>query len=324
MAILQYWTRGFAAAAIAALALSAHADYPERPIRLVNPFAAGVGAMDIAARTMAEKMAARLGSPVVVANQPGAGGTLVGAAVARGAKDGYSIYFGTSSGLVFAKLLNRDFPYDPVRDFAPVALLGSVPIALFVSASSDIHSLQDLIAAARARPGALNFGSPGVGTVTHVAVEMLMERAGIRMNHVPYGGSLNYWSDLVGGQLDVVSGGLTGGVPLVKDGRLRLIATATATRTKTTPDVPAIGEVIPGYDAPAWVGLVVAQGTPEPIVAKLESTALEALSDSGVGGVLGRAGIEVTPMGRKEFGAKIRNDLALWERTLKNSGLIKP
>ena len=313
-----------AGAALLALAAPASADYPDHPVKLVNPYAAGAGAMDVAARVMAEKMTARLGVPVVVVNQPGAAGTVAAAAAARGPKDGYTIYFGASSALGFTKLLNRELPYDPLRDFAPVAMLGSVPVGIFVSASSEIRTLQDLIAAAKSKPGMLNFGTPGVGSVTHVAVEMLMDRAGIQMKHVPYGGTLNYWNDLVGGQLQLVSGGITGGLPLVKDGRLRLIATATATRSLTVPEVPAIGEIIPGYDAPAWLGLVVAQGTPEPVLARLESAALEAFSDPSTKLVLGRAGIEVTPLGRKAFGAKMASDLALWEVTLKNTGLIKP
>lgn len=313
-----------AGAALLALATPVSADYPDHPVKLVNPYAAGAGAMDVAARVMAEKMTARLGAPVVVVNQPGAAGTVAAAAAARGPKDGYTILFGASSALGFTKLLNRDLPYDPLRDFAPVAMLGSVPVGIFVSAASDIRTLQDLIAAAKTQPGLLNFGTPGVGSVTHVAVEMLMDRAGIQMKHVPYGGTLNYWNDLVGGQLQLVSGGITGGLPLVKDGRLRLIATATATRSQTVPDVPAIGEIIPGYDAPAWLGLVVAQGTPEPVLARLENAALEAFSDPNTKLVLGRAGIEVTPLGRKAFGAKMASDLALWEVTLKNTGLIKP
>ncbi len=306
------------------LGAPALADFPDHPVKLVNPYAAGAGAMDLAARVMAEGISARLGSPVVVINQPGAAGTLAATAVARGPKDGYSLYFGASSALGFTKLLNKDVTYDPVRDFTPVALLGNVPVAIFVSASSDIRTIQDLIAAAKARPGMINFGSPGFGSVSHVAVELLMERAGIQMKHVPYGGNPNYWNDLIGGQIQVVTGGITGGLPLVKDGRLRMIATATATRTLTAPDVPAIGEVIPGYNAPAWLGLVVARGTPEPIVVKLEAAALEAFRDPTTKATLAKAGIEVVPLGRQAFGEKMASDLIMWESTLKSAGLIKP
>lgn len=315
--------RALAAAAVAAgLVTAARAEFPDRPVKLVNPYAAGAGAMDLAARVMSDKLAARLGQPVIVSNQPGAGGTVAAAATARGARDGYTVYFGASSALGFTKLLNRELPYDPLKDFTPVAMLGSVPVGIFVSASSRIRTLQDLIAEAKAHPETLNYGTPGVGTVTHIAMEMLQERAGIRLKHVPYGGSLNYWNDLVGGQLQVVSGGVTGGLPLVKDGRLRLIATATATRSQTVPDVPAIGETIPGYDAPAWLGLVVARGTPEPVVARLEAAAMGAFADPDLKAVLAPAGIEVTPLDRKAFGAKMAGDLSLWEGTLRSAGLL--
>lgn len=322
--VLGKMFRVVAAAAVAVgVMAAARADYPEHPIRLVNPYAAGAGAMDLAARVMADKLSAKLGQPVIVNNQPGAGGTVAAAATARGPKDGYNIYFGASSALGFTKLINKEVPYDPLRDLTPVAMLGSVPVGIFVSASSNIHTIQDLIAAAKAHPGQLNFGTPGVGTVTHVAVEMLMDRAGIQMKHVPYGGSLNYWNDLVGGQLQVVSGGITGGLPLVKDGRLRLIATATATRSQTVPDVPAIGEVIPGYDAPAWLGLVVAAGTPEPIVAKLEAAILDSLKDPALTQQLGRAGIDVAPLPRAAFATKLTRERTVWETTLRDAGLLQ-
>lgn len=322
MAFRTFFRILLAGAVIAAAADGALAEFPDKPLKLINPYPAGAGAMDVAARVMAEKMTARLGQPVVVNNVPGAGGTVGAAATARGPKDGYQIYFGASSALGFSKLLNKDLPYDPLKDFTPIAMLGSVPVGIFVSASSNIRTLQDLIAAAKANPGGITYGSPGIGTVTHVAVEMLEDRAGVKLKHIPYGGSLNYWNDLVGGTLQAVAGGITGGLPLVKDGRLRLIATATATRSQTVPDVPAVGELMPGYDAPAWLGLVVAQGTPEPVVARLEAAALEAFRDPATKAALAPAGIEVTPLDRKSFGAKMASDLKLWETTLKNSGLL--
>ena len=306
-----------AAACIAGVASPACADYPDRPIKLIMPYAAGAGAMDLAARLMAEKMTARMGSPVIVVNQPGASGQLAAGATARGPKDGYTMYFGASSALGYSKLINKDLPYDPARDFTPVAMLGTVPVAFFVSASSNIQSLQDLVAAAKANPDKINYGSPGVGSSPHVALEMFMGRAGIRMKHVPYGSNANYWSDLIGGQIQVVTAGITGGLGLTKDGRLRMIATATRERSQTAPDVPAVGEMVAGYDAPAWMGLVVAQGTPEPAVAKLEGIAMEVFRDPSIKSELAKAGIEVAPLDRKAFGAKMAADMIGWEATLK-------
>ena len=310
-----------ASIAVSGITPLAQADYADHPIKLVNPYPAGAGAMDVAARVMSEKLAARLGSPVIVVFQAGAAGTLAAGAVARGPKDAYTIYFGASSALGYPKLLNKDLAYDPQKDFTPIAMLGTVPVASFVSASSNIRSLQDLIAAAKAKPDGLNFDSPGVGSATHVAMETFMSKAGIQMKHVPYGSQANYWTDLMGGQLQVVTAGITGGLGLVKDGRLRMIATATRDRSQTAPDVPAIGESIPGYDGPAWLGLVVAQGTPEPIVAKLEAAAMEVFSDPQTKAELGRFGIEINPLDRKAFGAKMAADLAVWEAALKVPGL---
>lgn len=306
-----------AAACIAGVASPACADYPDRPIKLIMPYAAGAGAMDLAARLMAEKMTARMGSPVIVVNQPGASGQLAAGATARGPKDGYTMYFGASSALGYSKLINKDLPYDPAKDFTPVAMLGTVPVAFFVSASSNIQSLQDLVAAAKANPDKINYGSPGVGSSPHVALEMFMGRTGIRMKHIPYGSNANYWSDLIGGQIQVVTAGITGGLGLTKDGRLRMIATATRERSQTAPDVPAVGEMVAGYDAPAWMGLVVAQGTPEPAVAKLEGIAMEVFRDPSIKSELAKAGIEVAPLDRKAFGAKMAADMIGWEATLK-------
>ncbi len=312
-----------ALACIAGPVSPARADYPDRPIKLIMPYAAGAGAMDLAARLISDKLTVRMGNPVIVVNQPGASGTIAAAATARGPKDGYMMYFGAASALGYTKLINKDLAYDPQKDFTPVAMLGTVPVAFFVSASSPIRTLQDLVATAKANPDKLNYGSPGVGTATHVAMEMFMGKTGIRMKHVPYGSNANYWSDLIGGQLDVVTAGITGGLALTKDGRLRMIATATRTRSQSAPDVPAVGELVPGYDAPAWMGLVVAQGTPEPVVAKLEGAVMDVFTDLAIKIELAKAGIEVAPLDRKAFGAKMAADLAVWETTLKGSGLTQ-
>ncbi len=299
----------------------AHADFPDRPIKLIDPYPPGAGAMDVAARLISEKMAARLGTPVVVTYQPGAAGTVAAAAAARAPKDGYTIYFGASSALGYARVLNKELPYDPHKDFTPIAMLGTVPVAFFVSASSEIRTLQDLVAAAKAKPDALNFGSPGVGSATHIAMETFMAKAGIRMKHVPYGSNANYWTDLVGGQLQAVTAGITGGLALTKDGRLRMVAIAGRDRSGIAPEVQAVGEMYPGYDATAWVGLVVPKGVPEPIVAKLEAAAMGVFRDPSVKAELGRSGIDVSPLNSKDFAAKMAADLVVWEATLKVPGL---
>jgi tripartite-type tricarboxylate transporter receptor subunit TctC len=310
---------------VAAVSIAAHAatDFPVRPIRLVSPFAAGAGAVDLAARVVGDKMSIKLNSPVVMVYQPGAAGNLAANAVAKAPKDGYTVFFGSAAPLGYARMVNKDTPFDPAQDFTALAVLGTVPVGVFVNASSDIRTLPDLIAAAKARPGKISFSSPGVGSVTHVAMEILMHRTGIKLSHVPYGAQANYWTDLASGtSLDIVAGGITGGLPFVKDGRIRLIATLTQERSAFVPEVPAAGETVPGYDAPAWLGFAVAAGTPEPIVAKLEATILEVLRDPSVATTLGRAGIDVAPLPRAAFAAKLARERPIWEATLRDAGLL--
>lgn len=299
-------------------------DYPTRPVKLVNPFAPG-GTIDVVARVMADKMGKYLGQSVVIEYKPGAAGTVAAGVVAKGPKDGYTIYFGTSATLGFSKLLNKDLPYDPIADFTPVATVGSVPVGVFVDAGLGINTLQELIAAAKAKPGSIAFGSTGVGGVSHLAGEMLKARAGIDMLHVPYAGAAaRYWSDITGGRIQVVFAGVTGGLPLAKEGRVKLLATATRQRSKLLPDVPAVGEVIPGYDAPAWFGLVVAKGTPQPIVAKLEAAALAALAEPSTRPMFESAGVDMDPvLDAQAFAAKMPRDIEMWKGVLAGSGLLK-
>lgn len=304
-------------------ALPTQAEYPDRPIKLVSPFPAGAGAVDLAARVIAKGIEEKLNSTVVVTYQPGAAGNIAAGSVVKAPKDGYTLLFGTAAMLGYAKILNKDLPYDPFADFTPLALIGSVPVGLFVNAKSDIKSLPDLIAAAKAKPGAITFSSPGIGSVTHVAMEILMARTGIKLSHVPYGAQASYWTDLAGGDtIQAVAGGITGGLPLVKSGRIRLIATLTQQRTPFTPDTPAAGEAVPGYDAPAWLGLAVTSGTPEAIVAKLEAATQQVLQDPELKTVLGRSGIYVEPATRQEFTARLAREKPVWEATLRNAGLM--
>ncbi len=309
---------GFLSLACSRFAVAA--EYPDRPIKLVNPFAPG-GTIDVVARVMAEKMGQKLGGVMVIENRPGAAGTVAATYVAKGPKDGYNVYFGTSASLGFSKLLTPDLPYDPVTDFTPIAMVGSVPVGIFVNAALNIRSLQELIAYARSKPGELSFASPGVGSVSHLAAEMLKARAKIDMLHVPYtGAAANYWADVSEGRVQLVFAGVTGGLPQVKGGKVRLLAVATRERSKLLPDVPAVGELISGYDAPAWFGLVVAKGTPPDIVEKLQAAAQWALHDPSTRTIFSTAGVDLDPIiDAKTFGAKIPKDIELWKIALANA-----
>ena len=221
--------------------------------------------------------------------------------VSKGPKDGYMMFIGTSSTLGFMKMLNNDLSYEPVKDFTPVAMVGSVPIGIFTSGTSGIKSVPDLVAAARAKPGELSYGSSGLNSLTHLAGELFCQRAGIQMIHVPYtGAQQGYWGDVLGGRLTATMQGVTGGLAMAKEGKLNLIAVTSRERSKLLPDVPAVGEAYPGFDVPAWFGLAVAAGTPANVVQKLDPV----LSASA-------------------FASKIVADNQMWEKTFKSAGLMK-
>lgn len=299
-------------------------EFPERPVKIMNPTAPG-GTVDIVARTMAEKMGPQLGQPVIVEHRPGGSGGIAATLVSKGPKDGYMMFIGTSSTLGFMKMLNPDLPYEPVKDFTPISMVGSVPIGIFTSGNSSIKSVYDLVTAAKAKPGELSYGSSGLLSLTHLAGELLCQRAGIRMIHVPYtGAQQGYWGDVIGGRLTAAMVGVTGGLALAREGKLNLIAIASRERSRLLPDVPAVGEVYPGFDVPAWFGLAVAAGTPANVVQKLEVAALAALRDPATRTQLAAAGVDIDPiLSANAFATKIATDNQMWEKTFKNVGLMK-
>lgn len=269
---------------------------------------------------MSQKMGAILGQPIVMETRAGAGGTIATSVVAKAPKDGYTLLFGTSSMLGIAKFMNRDLPYDPVTDFAPVVYLGNVTVGIFTSQKSGIDSLDSLISTARAKPGKLNFSSPGVGSVSHLAGELFKARAKLDITHVPYQGLVAQMTDLIGGQTEMAVGGMVSGLPFVRDGRVKLVAVASRTRSRTVPDVPALGEILPGYDAPAWLGIVAPNGTPKDVLDRLESAAQEAINDPETRKMLDAQGVDLEVISARAFGEKIRRDMPLWEEAVKAAG----
>ena len=317
------WMAAGAAGPAGLTALHA-AEFPERQVKIINPTAPG-GTVDMVSRIMGEKMAPHLGQPVVVEHRPGGSGAIGASLVSKGPKDGYMMFIGTSSTLGFMKMLNKDLAYEPVKDFTPISLVGSVPIGIFTSGTSGIKTVQDLVAAAKAKPGELSYGSSGLNSLTHLAGELLCQRAGIEMIHVPYtGAQQGYWSDVMGGRLAATMQGVTGGLALAKEGKLNLVAVASRERSRLLPDVPAVGEVFAGFDVPAWFGLAVAAGTPSNVVQKLGSAAMAALRDPTTRTQLAAIGVELGPiLSADAFANKISTDNQMWEKTFKSAGLMK-
>ena len=300
-------------------ALAQAASYPDRPIKLVVPFPPG-GLVSAVALAIANKMSPVLVQPVVMDNKPGAAGTIAANTVAKAPKDGYTILFGTSATQGIAKYMYKDLPYDPIEDFMPIGIVGNVTVGVFASEQSGIRTMEEMVAAIRAKPGQVNYGSPGVGSVSHLAAELFKSRTKLNMLHVPYAGTVPQMTDLVGGQTQLGFTGLGSGMTYARDGRVRLLAVASRTRSRNHPNVPALGELIPGYDAPAWLGIVAPKGTPADVVERIEKALQVALADRDIQALFANQGIDPEPMGAHEFGDKMRREMPLWEEAVRAAG----
>ena len=244
-------------------------DYPNRAVTLVVPYPAG-GGLDALARMLGQKLAERLGKPVVIENRTGAGTVIGAASVAKAAPDGYTIMLGTSTPFAITATLNKSLPYDPAKDFAPIALVSNAPFLLLVHPSQPVHSVADLIALAKAKPGQLSYGSAGPGSPQNLSFELLKTLTGINIVHVPYRGDGPALTDLIAGHIPTMFGEPTPILPLLKDGKVRALGVSSASRLPIAPDVPTIAEAgVPGFDLTSWQMIVAPAGTPQEIVDKL-------------------------------------------------------
>ncbi|HEX4780814.1 MAG TPA: tripartite tricarboxylate transporter substrate binding protein [Usitatibacter sp.] len=312
-------------ASIALLALSTtllgEGRYPEKPIRLVVPFPPG-GGTDILSRAISHSMSAATGWTFVVDNRPGAGGNIGLDAAAHSPPDGYTIAMGQTANLAVNPSLYAKMTFDPVKDFAPVALLSSQPLILVVSEKSPYRSLEELVDAAKAKPGALNMGSAGNGTIGHVGGELFQRRAGIRFAHIPYKGAGPAVTDLMGGSIDVYFGNSQSVGGLVNAGKLRAIAVTSPKRTPAFPNVPTIAESgYPGFEAATWSGLVAPAGTPKAIVDQLNAAAIKALHAPEMAKKLEEDGS--TPLGGspEDFARFIRAEEQKWGAAVRGAGI---
>jgi len=257
-------------ALVAQAAMHARAqDYPNRPVTFVVPYAAG-GGLDVLARMLAQKLTDRLGKPFVVDNRPGAG-TLIGAnSAAKEAPDGYTIMLGTSTPFAINATLHKNLPYDPGKDFAPIALTSNAPFLLLVNPSQPIHSVADLVALAKSKPGQLSYGSAGPGSPQHLSMELLKSMTGTNIVHIPYRGDNPALTDLVAGHIPMQFAEPTPVLPLMRNGKVRALGLSAPTRMPTAPDIPPLAEVgLPGFDFVSWQMIVAPTGTPRDIVDKL-------------------------------------------------------
>ena len=299
---------------------SAHAQsYPVKPVRMIVPFPAG-GGSDTMGRALARKLEEGFRQRIVVDNRVGAAGSIGADLVAKASPDGYTILLGSTSELTQYPNVNPAIPYDPVRDFAPISLVGTVPLALVVHPSLPVKSVKDLIALARQRPGEILFGSAGNGSTTHLAVELFILKSGIRITHVPYKGSNFAAADLVAGNIQMAIPTMPSVFPFIKANRLRVLAVSTAKRSPVVPDVPSMQEAgVAGYESELWTGLLAPAGTPRAILSRLQAETVQAINSADVKSVLANSGATPKSSTPDEFTAFMKAELAKWAAVVKEA-----
>jgi tripartite-type tricarboxylate transporter receptor subunit TctC len=292
-------------------------QYPTKPVRIIVPFAPG-GPNDILARAVGKKLSENLGQQVIADNRPG-GGTVIGTEIAaRAPADGYTLLMASTSHTV-NPTLRRSLPFDQLRDFTYVILLAKAPNLLVVHPSVPVKSVKDLVALARAQPGAVAFGSGGNGTSTHLSGELLRSMAKVKMIHVPYKGGAPATVDLISGQISWMFGTFLTSISHIRSGKIRVIATGGLKRTPVLPEIPAIAETLPGFESIGWYGVLAPSGTPREVVARLNAEINRGLKE--LQPMLLGDGAEVAGGTPDEFAAYFRAEMTKWAAVIKETGL---
>ncbi|WP_232076941.1 Bug family tripartite tricarboxylate transporter substrate binding protein [Variovorax sp. PBL-E5] len=298
----------------------AHAEFPQKPLRLIVPFTAG-GAADIMARGLAKGLQADLGQQVIVDNRGGAGGISAADAVAKAPADGYTLLFGTMGTQAINPALYRQLPYDPVRDFAPVGLTHLTPRVLVVDARLPVTNVAELIALAKKKPGSLTYGSAGSGSSGHLSGALFESMAGVRLLHVPYKGSAPLLTDLLGGRIDMAFDSYTVYAPHIQTGRVRALAVTSIKRMGALPDVPTLSESgLAGYDVSNWLGVFAPGKTAPAIIARLNAALVHTMADPALRRQLTALGIEPESSSPEALAALLRTDIPKWAEIVKRSG----
>jgi tripartite-type tricarboxylate transporter receptor subunit TctC len=294
-------------------------DYPSRPVKVIVPFSPG-GAVDGPMRVIAQELSKRLGQQVVVENKPGAGATIGADLVAKAPPDGYTLLLASQTNAISATLYPK-LPYDAIEDFAPISLIGREPGVLVVNPRMPVTTFQEFIAYVKQRPGKIDYASSGNGSGQHLFAALLASSAGLKMNHIPYKGSGQATTDLLGGQVQVSIPGTAGMVGHIRAGKLRALAVTGSTRSPQLPDVPTMMESgVPGYEAYVWMGLFAPKGTPIPIIERIHRELMQALASPEVKAYMTTAGIEIVGSTPSEFGKFFRSEKELWAKVIRDTG----
>jgi tripartite-type tricarboxylate transporter receptor subunit TctC len=270
-------------------------DYPTRPITLLVPQAPGASS-DLLARTLGERLQAAWGQPVVIENRPGAGGNVGATLVARAAPDGYTLMIGTDAIMTSNVHLYKSMPFDPVKDLSAVAMAGANIICLAVNSDVPVKTVAELIAYAKANPGKLKYGTPGAASPHHLSGELLALKTGIEIVHVPYRGGGPATNDLIGGHIPMAFLSLSSAVPQLSTGKIRIVGLVEKTRYAAMPDVPTVGETVPGFEMSSWLGVFAPAAVPAPLIARQSETITKIFNDPPVKEKLATLGLVVTPM----------------------------
>jgi tripartite-type tricarboxylate transporter receptor subunit TctC len=309
----------WAGALFCSTVLAQPVDYPTKPIRLIVPYAVG-GNADIVARILSPKLSDALGQQIIVDNRPGASGNIGAELASRAPADGYTLVIGTNTHASNMSLFRKP-PFDLIRDFAPVTLLGSTPLILVVKPGLPAKTVRDLVGIAKAHPGKLNYASGGSGSSAHLATELLKNIADVDIVHVTYKGAGGGLTDVIAGQVDMMFSSVTSTVPHLASGRLRAIAVTSAGRSKVAPRVPTIAESgFPGFEATIWNGVLVPAGTPGPIITRLHTVITGVMQLPEVTQFLDRQGFEPQTGTPEQLSAFMKAEIAKWAKVVKASG----
>jgi tripartite-type tricarboxylate transporter receptor subunit TctC len=311
----------YVAAVLVAIAPLAHAadKYPSKPVTVVVPQGPG-GANDSIARIVTQKMSENLGQQFVVDNRAGAGGNIGTALAAKAPKDGYTVLLTLSTAHVVNPSLYKNPGFDPIKDFEPVTTVATVPYLLGVNPNFPAKNVKELIDLAKAKPGSISYASAGNGTLNHLLGEMLKTQGKIDLQHVPYKSASASLTDVVSGQVPISFQSMPSAISMVKAGKVRVIGVATKKRVPSLPDVPTIGETLPGFGEDPWYGLFVPAGTPKDIIKVLYDETIKALNDPATKEKLAQQGGEPLTMTPEQFAALIKQELPRWDKLVKESG----